>query len=105
MRIPFVGATDATLVGLIVGRSTDVATGAAVHPAPALDPEVDWMYSTRYYAIGTGAATDIAREVNIDIRSKRKMDEVGQVLLLTITNNNAAAANYMYFSRVLFALP
>jgi len=102
ISIPYVAVTDATRIGIIVGRTSDIGT---VRPDPNTENELDWMYLTNYFATASGAAVDTQREIVIDVRSRRKMDEVGMTPLLVIRNGNAAAATYRFHGRVLFALP
>ena len=102
IQIPFVAVTDSTVVGLQVVRFSDVGTARPTLPA---DQDTDWAYLARYYAQATGAAIDTSREFVIDLRAKRKMEEVSQAYILMIQNNNAAAATYHFFARTLFALP
>jgi len=102
LQVPFVAASDNTQLGFIVGRTADVAANTPTVPG---NEALDWMYVTSLFATATGAAVDTLRVFDFDIRSKRKMEELEQILLISVRNNNAAAANYVGFSRVLLALP
>jgi len=102
MQVPFVGITDKCTIGLIVGRNSDVGT---IRPDVTGEPELDWMHLEQFYPAASGAAVDTLQVITVDNHSKRKMDEPSQVYMLSIKNGNAAAAAYVGYARVLFALP
>ena len=98
----FAAATDNLTFGLIIGRKADL--GAGLGPNPVSAPGDDWMWLGRVPATASGAAIDVARVVEIDSRSKRKMQELQQAYLLQLFNGNAAISNTRIYCRTLVAL-
>ena len=103
-EIPFSNVGDIHPVGVVVARLADVGTA---RPDPALDPEIDWMLSRRYFAHSTGATVDAQQVQEIDLRAKRKVEELDQALLFVFTNLAVAIGNVQVlgFARTLLALP
>jgi hypothetical protein len=99
---PYVALGDSFTIGIIVGRLSDVA---ARLPSPAADPEVDWMLLRQGKATYSGAAIDATREIEIDLRAKRKLQELDQTLLLCVLNGTAQGSFLAHYTRVLLALP
>jgi hypothetical protein len=91
-------------VGLIVGRAADIGV-ANVDGINAAAQELDWAYLDMITPNSSAAVVDASQNFMIDNRSKRKMDELGQRYLLSITNNAAASLTVQVFARTLFALP
>jgi hypothetical protein len=91
--------------GLIIGRAADIGIGVAGQVVPAVN-ELDWMLLD--LAIGTfsGATADATFPWSVDLRAKRKMQELGQRYFLSVTNpSGVAALTYELFARTLIALP
>ncbi len=98
-------AADNVVVGLSVVRDSDIGT---TRVNPNSDPELDWMLWEAIYADSMGAGATINTIVNLvfDVRSRRKVEELGQTYGLSLTNANAATAgNPRVSARVLLALP
>ena len=96
--------TDGLVYGLVVGRALDVGVG--VGPNPNTDHDIDWLLIDRYFPVttGGGAFTDDT-QVIIDNRAKRKMQELQQSYLFSVTNTGATAITPRVFARTLVALP
>ena len=90
--------------GLIIGRNTDVGVNVAGQQDPS-NPELDWMYLDRVYGTFSGATADAQRLFEVDLRAKRRMQELNQAYLLCQTNTTAAAVNVAVWARTLLALP
>ena len=101
--VKYANLADFTQMGICVGRQGDITTGTS--PNPATNPEIDWMLNRYLLATASGAAVDAQRVIEIDLRSKRKIEELNQALVLIFTNGNAAGNTYFGFSRTLLALP
>jgi hypothetical protein len=89
-------------LGLIVGRDQDLVANT---PNINSEPELDWMLNTAYFPTYSAAAIDIGLTFEIDLRAKRKMDEMAQRYVMTIYNPEATARALIYQSRTLVALP
>jgi hypothetical protein len=103
LAVNFVGIADQTRFGLIVDRKASV--GAGLGPNPSSAPEDDWMWLQNVGVTTSGAAVDTVRQIHVDSRAKRKMQELQQAYLLQLSNGNAASQNYGVFCRTLLALP
>jgi hypothetical protein len=95
---------DQFTFGLIIGRTADIGV-ANVNGVNGAASELDWMLYDQMFPTASGAAVDVVSDHVIDNRSKRKMDELGQRYLLSLTNNSAAVHSLNFIARVLFALP
>ena len=102
VHLPFGVVADYWYGGIVVGRLSDIPGTA---PAVSTDPEIDWMLAQAIYSTATGAAVDVAKNWTIDLRAKRKMQELDQALLFCLTNVTAAAQTPRVFFRTLVALP
>jgi hypothetical protein len=88
------------IAGLLIGRETDV--GAVINLAGDLGQ--DWMYLTRLMPANAQGA--IGQEMyEIDLRAKRKVQELNQTMLWCLFNSTGAAITVNIFARVLVALP
>jgi len=105
--LPYSAATESWYLGLIVGRATDVginlAQGSAIDPLG--DQELPWLLNTNVYVGASGATFDAQREFVLDIRSKRKMHDLGEAYILSFLNTAAGAHVPAFYSRTLLALP
>jgi len=89
-------------VGLIVGTIND--TAAQLNGA---EPFLDWMLYRSCYAFGGSEGTSSSEHVyDIDLRAKRKMQEVNQEYYLVLESLiGATGTNVAYTARTLVALP
>ena len=93
---------DSITYGLFAqGRASDVGTT----PVLASSPGFDWMWYSQLYPSAAGAAESVAEHYDLDIKSKRRMQEQDQRFLLCFVNNSAASKTVDIFARTLVALP
>lgn len=97
------------------GNSVRVSAGIGVFPAgvttaavaPSGNKHLDWMWYNDFFAEPV-VATEFS-QVNMmdrDVRSQRKMEELGDDLLLVLSNIHPTdPVTYAYSSSVLLALP
>src|SRR3979409_51600 len=102
---PYVAATDHLTLGVIKARDTDIGSGAGHAPDPAVDLDLGWAWWSKYYATTSGGAVDVHRELEVDIRSKRKLPQMNDRWVVSFHNSNAAAASYAVTFSSLVALP
>lgn len=95
------GAGDFWHVGFMVCRDVDVAAGID----PNTNPGDDWMYTSQYFMTSSGATIDSNREIYIDLRSKRKFEELETRYALFVANHTGAALSVPLYIRTLIALP
>jgi hypothetical protein len=95
---------DAIIAGLLVCRAADIGTAVAGQ-ASANVHDLDWAMSDAIFPQASGAAVSVAQSYYFDIRSKRKVQEMGQRYALCLANNAAAAKTIDVFARTLLALP
>jgi hypothetical protein len=94
------------------------ALGIIVDSAPTvtnLDPAVafgdDWMYLRIFGPSSNGRGNTTIQGTNwawgedVDIRSKRKIEELGEKLFLCYTNLGSGNQSVSFFTRALIALP
>jgi hypothetical protein len=101
MQLRFANTADFWTIGLGIFRDVDVAAGVDVNT----NPGDDWMLATQYFAVSTGATVDANREIEIDIRSKRKFEELEQRYALMVGNHTGANLSVPLYVRTLIALP
>ena len=94
---------DQLYYGLIVCRTPDI--GAGNGPDPAIDFEEDWMLNALWVPVSSAAVVDAAERLDVDNRSKRKMEELGQRYGLALKNQAGLSKTFIVFSRILVALP
>ncbi|WP_157034563.1 hypothetical protein [Corynebacterium jeddahense] len=70
--------TDMTVGAIVLPRTIP----AADIPTPVTDLHADWLMWQPMDGLGQGAASAAGFSVEIDVRSQRKMDEVGETLWL-----------------------
>jgi len=100
---PAVG--DRITFGLIIGRLSDVSDPTAAGALTPSQTDLDWMYWTTIIAnpsFGNGGNNNT---FVVDLRAKRKMEELNQVYLLSITNHQVAAVTYRIAARTLMLMP
>lgn len=101
--------TDAMAVGVIVDQLQAAQTEV---PRPGVEPHADWMYWRRTgvspvdLAI-TPSSTAVQSALAIDVKSQRKMEELGQTLWLVIdpTFGGTTTLTAQVNSSVLLRLP
>jgi len=85
-------------------KVADRNEAVATIPLPT-NTELDWALITQVFAHFTGAAVDTAQQTIVDLKSKRKVEEMGTSFYLFMTNSSGVAQTYDIFSRTLLALP
>ncbi len=66
---------------------------------------LNWAIYKQVYAHSTGATVDACTQEVLDLRAKRKIQEMQENWTLFITNTSGVAQTYNVFSRTLVALP
>ena len=103
LYVPCAGTTPISVVwGISVTRASDVG---GTEPNPLSNPSVDWMWQERVFATYSGATVDSFVRHPVNIRSKRRVDEVGQTLALSINNQQSVSSVVNWSLRVLVRLP
>jgi len=102
---PYATAADTHTLGLVIARKSELGAGLGPNPSAAIDQAVDWMWLERFYAPFSGATADAHRELTIDSRARRKLEEFDQEYHLQVSNGAAAQSVYSIFCRTLLALP
>ena len=82
-----------------------ITTVGTVLPNPNGDNDLDWMIFERRFASWSGATLDANFEVVVDIKSRRKVEEMGQTLTLNLWAPAVNAGTIPTFFRTLVALP
>jgi hypothetical protein len=90
------------MAGIAVGRLSDIAANKI---DPTVDVEIDWMLLRKFYSGSSAGVVDAQTVYEIDLRSKRKIQELDQALLFVVRNGYAAANDFHAFGRTLVALP
>jgi len=99
-----------TLTHLPSAAITELALGIGVFPVssgvtePVGQEYADWMYWERFKWFATAATSSEAQRIPIDVRSRRRLDEVEQTLILAETNG-AAANTWNLSLSILVLLP
>jgi len=99
-----VALADSVNLGLIVARNTDVADPTTAGLVTVAQADLDWMFIHRWTANPT-LFEGGSNSISIDVRSKRKLQELNQNYILSIKNNQSAASTYRVYARTLIALP
>jgi hypothetical protein len=104
MRIllPYAPSTVRYELGLSIVRQTDVGT---VRPNPNGDNDLDWMLFDKFFPSFSGATVNASMERVIDLKAKRKCEEMGQTYGASFWSNTAAPGTIEVFARTLVALP
>jgi len=108
MRTHFSGAYAPASVGghatygFIVGRNVDVA---AALPNIVSDSELDWMLNTQLFPTTSGATVDASVPFHVDLRSKRKVEEMNSEYLFVWQPTDSGTSSLTGFVRTLLALP
>jgi hypothetical protein len=107
-------AADSFYYGLRVDDLSQVvsvpAAVAATNPNPRDNPYVDWMMVDHLIADNNGQfgkSISSYQGTTLDLRAKRRMEEVQEAFLLTLVQDSVTtvAKNCQVFARTLIALP
>ena len=105
-------ASDEMALGVIRGQNTDVGVSVAGAPEPVADPYEDWLFWSVYYGCGNGGGGSFfyphgSNANEVDIRAKRKLEDLQMSLNLVVRNPISAAfpAVLDYSASVLLLLP
>lgn len=88
-----------------IGVFPQASTSASVSPAGS--PHLDWMFYRQFFVepVVTGEFGQVMM-YDIDVRSQRKMEELGEDLIMVIQNTHPSSnLAYAYHTSVLLALP
>jgi len=104
-----VAAADVLYYGLMVMGSNQIqpsfVLGASAVNNPSDDPYLDWMISDVREARPTYGVSS-TNEINLDLRSKRKMEDLQETLGLSVVAKTVGASlSVDVFARTLLALP
>jgi hypothetical protein len=88
-------------IGIAVGRKGDTISTLSV----AVNPEMDWMLYRWVWPASSGGTVDAVNPFEIDLRAKRKLDELDQTLWFTWIPIATTSASMSGFARILLALP
>ena len=104
VRVAVSGGQEPWNMGILVGRTGDPA---ANRPDPTLtaDEDLDWMFTQKHFPTFSGGTVDGAMQWEVDIRSKRKLQELDQTLLLCLHSGAVGSVTPLIFFRTLLALP
>jgi hypothetical protein len=95
---------DSIQLGFIVGRVVDAVDPVTAGLINVAQTDLDWMFINRYTAAPfldeAGSNT-----VVIDLKAKRKMQELQQAYIFTLKNNFTAVQAFRVYARTLIALP
>ena len=91
--------------GVIVARVADVADPVTAGLVTAAQTDLDWMYWTTATANPT-LARENSNTMWIDLKSKRRIREVNDRLIVSILNNQSGASQtYRVTARTLVLMP
>jgi len=106
-KLSFRSSTAGNQIRTVAAIGVLPAGVTAATVSPASQEHLDWMYwQTFHYepVIATEFAT--INMWDVDVRAKRKMEELNQTLFLVIGNwHSADTVNYSYSASTLLALP
>jgi len=95
------GIEQGAFLGLIIGEVNDT-----FDQITSTEPFLDWMLYRRCYCFGGSEGSTNAEHIyEIDLRAKRKMQELNQLYLMNLSANVAGTVNVAYNVRTLLALP
>jgi len=102
-------ATSNFTLGIIRGQMTDVGSNIAGAPAPNSDLYEDWALWSRYFTDFNGNFNPLgtANTVHIDLKAKRRLEELDQRWNMVIQSASWASfpAVFQVTGRVLIGLP
>ena len=105
-----VAAGDRIKLGVQVGGQNEVqpsfVLGAAAFDNPSDFPYLDWMLSDQWEARPNYNEAGSTNGLAIDLKSKRKIGDLGKTLMASIVAANVGASlSVDVFARILLALP
>lgn len=99
-----IGSNEGLTVGIIVDDAS--ATSVTLNTTK---PNLDWMLDKTFYATAQQSAivsgTNLFSGFEIDLRSKRKCQELQQTLWLCMLSNTVNSMTVSFHARTLLALP
>lgn len=104
----FVGCLTA---GLIVDQALNAAHPLSEVPDPAVEIHADWMFWRTYFPLPAGDGDNLGitglttSAYEIDVRSQRKMEELGESLFFVVRNSTASSHLVQVGASVLLKLP
>ena len=104
LQFPYATAADFWSYGLVVDKQANIGINVAGQPNPQGEAELDWAWNDVAWGMSTGAAVDANREIVIDSRAKRKVQELLQTYMISVRNSTAASNTPRVFARTLIAL-
>jgi len=111
-----VGGLDAVRIGLLVtGTKAELGASPTAY-SPLQDPYEDWMWNAAYSTVAApnsvinltaGTSPVTATSVFWDVKSKRRLDELGETLWLNVDKigTTIATTEFSISARVLLMLP
>ena len=106
-----VAAGDQFALGVIRGQDTDVGSSVVGSPNPVANPYEDWLFWGIYTASNAGGSgvyspTGLTNVIEIDIKAKRRLEELDQQLQLVVMNVvTGASINSSWSVSTLLLLP
>lgn len=97
-QLEYTGDGPAVAAMRIITESSFATLGA--DDDPTTDRHADWFF---YQPMNTGS--DTSAVFDVDVQSMRKLDELGQTLLLAVGTADAAAGTFSAVLSILVALP
>jgi len=94
--------------GLAVLPNSQLVTNVAVSATvvnPAQNPEIDWMMWKHEYASPTYGESASNNTIPIDVRAKRRLEELNETYCFSLRGSAGAAFTAQLSGRVLLALP
>jgi len=92
-----VAAGDRWNFGVLVGQNTDIGANIAGAPEPFHDHYEDWMFWSQQTACFDGGGGSFywpnsSNVIDVDIKSKRKLEQLQEVLNLVVYRDTVTAA-------------
>jgi len=101
-------ATLAYPWGVIVARVSDISASSATarpNPGNTVDWELPWLMLDQRPPTYSGATVDANFNYQCFIKSRRRIHDFSQALVICHSNPGAGNATFSGFARVLLALP
>ena len=96
-------STGFTLLGIKVSDKGEITTPIDI--STNTNMYLDWALQDIIWPNFSGATADAGFRYDVDLRAKRKLEEMNQTWALHLTNDNAGVATYTYWFKTLIALP
>ena len=96
-------SSDHITFGLQVESINDLATSAALRPDT--NPYEPWLLNSTMWPTASGATVDAVTQRHYDIRSKRKVQHIGESLWFSWIPSSTGNSSLAGYFRVLIALP